>query len=106
MRNNRKDELGMLIEGALEESFSKESPADGVWTNIKLRVQGRRQQPLSSPGHLRHLGEEVMAWGSDIGATARILLASFGAYGNGEEWTERLILGGHPTVSLYYSIHH
>ena len=106
MYNGRKDELGMLIRGALRVSVSKESPPDEVWTNIKLRVRGRHGQPPSNLGYLRQLAEEVMGWGSDIGSTARIMLASFYAHSNGEEWTERLILAGHPSVSLHYSIHH
>jgi len=107
MDRSRRDELDMLLERALNDFVSNEAPSHSVWASIKLRVEGQRQQPRSRVGPLRDLAGEVMAWGSDIGSTARIMLASLYVRSNGEEWTtERLIVarcsGAHPHYSIHY----
>lgn len=106
MDQNRKDELDVLFERTLRDFVAGETPPDRVWTSIRTRVQESRQQTQSRFGYLRHLGTEVMSWGSDVGTTVQIILASLYIRGNGEEWTERLITTGHSTVPLHYSIHH
>ena len=107
MDRSRTEELDMLLERALKDSVSKEAPPERVWANIRLGVQTRGQQPQSRVGPLHRLGAEVMAWGSDIGSTVRIMLASLYVRSNGEEWTtERLIVarrsGAHPHYSIHY----
>ena len=107
MDRSRRDELGMLLERALNDFVSNEAPSHSVWTSIKLRVQGRGQQPRSRLGPLRDLAGEVVVWGSDIGSTARIMLASLYVRSNGEEWTtERLILARRSAAAPHYSIHY
>jgi hypothetical protein len=106
MDQNRKDELDALFERTLRDFVAGENPPERVWTNIRARVQEPRQQTQSRFGYLRHLGTEVMSWGSDVGTTVQIILASLYIRGNGEGWTERLVVTGHSTVPLHYSIHH
>ena len=106
MGRSGKDELDILFERTLKDLVADEVPRERVWADIKTRVQERRRQPRSSRGYLRHLGTEVMAWGSDIGTTVQIILASLYVRSEGEEWTEGLVLTGHSTVPLHYSIHH
>jgi hypothetical protein len=106
MDHSRKDELDILFERTLRDFVSDEAAPGRVWTNIRMRVRKRRQQPRSRFGYLSRLGTEVMAWGSDIGTTVQIMLASLYVRSNGEEWTERLMLTGHSTVPLHYSIHY
>ena len=106
MDHKRKDGLDILFERTLRDFVSNEAPPPRVWTNIRMGVRKRRQRPTSRFGYLRHLGTEVMAWGSDIGTTVQIMLASLYVRSNGEEWTEGLMLTGHSTVPLHYSIHH
>lgn len=104
MDYNRKDELDILVGRTLRESVSNEVAPDRVWARIRKRLQERRWQPQSGFGNLRHLGTEVMSWGSEIGTTMQIIFASFYIRSNGEGWTERLILTGHQAVPLH-SIH-
>lgn len=107
MDERRRSELDILLEGALKDFVSNEAPRNRVWSNIRQRVEGRSQQARSRLGYLRDLGREAIARGADIGATARILLASLYIRSNGEEWTtERLIVArrsaGPPHCSIHY----
>lgn len=107
MDESTRSELDILLEGALKGFVSNEAPRDRVWSNIRLRAQGRRQEARSRLGYLRHLGREAIGLGADIGATARILLASLYIRSNGEEWTtERLVVArrsaGPPHCSIHY----
>jgi hypothetical protein len=106
MSDTRRDELDLLLEGALKEFVANEAPPHRVWTNIRRRVQRPGQQSGSGFGYLRHIRAQVMALGSDIGATAQIMLASVYVSGAWEEEIERLIVAGRSTVPLHYSIHH
>ena len=106
MGPGRKDELDILFERTLRDFVADEVPPERTWAKIRTRVQERGTQTRSSRGYLRHLGTEIMAWGSDIGTTVQIILASLYVRSEGEEWTEGLVLTGHSTVPLHYSIHH
>ncbi len=105
MNRTRRDELDMLIETALKGSVSDEAPSDRVWKNIRLRVQNQSQETRPRLGYLRRLGMEVMAWGSGIFSTGRVILAP-SVYSHELRSTERLIWAVHSSTPLHYSIHH
>jgi hypothetical protein len=106
MSDTRRDELDRLLGRALKEFVSEETPPHRVWANVRRRVQGRGPRRVSGLGYLRQLGVEVMALGSDLGATARIMLAPLLVSSAWEDGTQRLILAGRSTGPLNFSIHH
>lgn len=105
MGDIRRDQLDVLLERALEDWVSGETPPSRVWTNIKAGVEERREHAPSRFQRVLNLGSEVLSLGADIAVGARITLTPSPAGGeNG--WTQRLVLAGPSSAPLHYSIHH
>lgn len=105
MGDIRRDQLDVLLERALKDGVSAETPPNRVWTNIKAGIEERRRHEPSRFQRLLDVGADVLSVGADIAMGARITLTPSPAGGeNG--WTQRLVLAGHSTAPLHYSFHH
>lgn len=105
MGDNMRDELDVLVERVLRDCVSGETPPQRVWTNIRLGVQEQRGQASPRFRHVRSLWAEVISCGADFVVGARLILTP-SAMGGENGWTERLVLAGHSSAPLHYSIHH
>jgi hypothetical protein len=104
MVDRRRDEFDELLERALKRRVFSEAPSDTVWENIILEVSGRDQQYASRREHLAEWISEAVIWASGLAATARIMLTP-SPLGFQEEWADALMVAGHMSVPLHYSIH-
>ncbi len=104
MDRSKRDDLDILVERALQDLVSDQAPPDRVWASIRLELQERRRSQAKFE-FLRLLGTEIVALGADIVAGIGIMLTP-SMYGGEEGWTERLVLAGHSSPALLYSIQH
>jgi len=105
MGDKKRDELDVLVEWALRDCVSGETPPQRVWTNIRLGVQDRRGHASSRFRLARSLWAEVLSCGADFVVGARMILTT-SVMGGENGWTERPVLAGHSSAPVYYSIHH
>jgi hypothetical protein len=105
MDGNRRDELDVLVERAVKNWLSGETPPDRVWTNIRLGLRERAERSRSRPDGLRRLCTDVWSWGTEVLVSARTILTP-SLNGGDRDWTERLLLAGPSSVSVRLVIHY
>jgi hypothetical protein len=105
MDDNRRDELDLLVEGALREWGSGEAAPARVWDNITLGLQERSRRTPTKSHRVRELCLDAWYWGVDALASARIILTP-SLRGAEDGWTDRLVLVGNSHGSYRLSIHY
>jgi hypothetical protein len=105
MDGNRRDELDVLVERALNNCVSDEVPPQRVWTNIRLGLRERTERGQSGRGRVRQLWMDAWSWGSDVLLSTRILLTP-AVNGGDNRWTERLVMAVPSSASIELLIHH
>lgn len=105
MDGNRRDELDVLVERAVNNWVSDETPPDRVWTNIRLGLRERAERGQSRPDRLRQSWADALSWGTEVFVSARIILTPSVRGGDGG-WTERLLLAGPSSASVRLFIHY
>ncbi len=105
MDDNRRDELDVLVEGALREWAFGEAPSERVWREISRRVQGLSRRTPSTSHRVRQFCTEAWYWSADLLVAARIVLAP-SLHGAENGWTERLVLAGQSHGLCHLSIHY
>jgi hypothetical protein len=105
MDDSRRDELDVLVEGALREWASDESAPDRVWEGIELALRDRSARRTTRSRGFLQFCSDAYFWGIEVLACARIILApSTLEVENG--WAERLVLAGQSHAFYRVSINH
>lgn len=100
-----RDELDLLVDGALKKWASAEAAPARVWDNIRLGLQERPSLAPSRSHRVRELCLDVWYWGVDALTAARIILTP-SLRGAEDGWTDRLVLVGNSYGSYRLSIHY
>jgi hypothetical protein len=105
MSDNTRDELGVLVERALQGWAADARPPDGVWRKIRLGLRERSRRDPFESGRVRPWCAEAFSWGIDLVVSARMILTpSLSGSENG--WTRRLVVAGQSSALYYLSIQH
>jgi hypothetical protein len=105
MDGNRRDELDVLVERALNNSVSGQAPSQRVWNNIRLGLRERAERGQSRPDRVRQLWADAWSWGNEVLLSTRIMLTP-AVNGGDNRWTERLVMAVPSSASIGLFIHH
>jgi hypothetical protein len=105
MDDNRRDELDVVLEGALREWASGAVAPERVWTSIDRTLQERSGRRSASSRRLRHMWTDACYVGADVFTFLRIVLAP-SLRGAESGWTERLVLAGQSQSACRLSFNH